>query len=67
MEGVALVFQSELTERDEGLYTCQASFYHHTATVYIQVEVMSEDKLFGEYHVVFSFYSQRTEWHVYSC
>lgn len=48
MEGVAMVFQSEVTERDEGLYTCRASFYHHTATVNIQVEVMSEDKLFGE-------------------
>ncbi|XP_044058633.1 uncharacterized protein si:ch211-149e23.4 isoform X2 [Siniperca chuatsi] len=47
MEGVAMVFQSELTERDEGLYTCWASFYHHIATVNIQVEVMSEDKLFA--------------------
>ncbi|KAG8001870.1 Nectin-2 [Nibea albiflora] len=48
MEGVAMVFQPELTEKDEGLYTCQASFYHHTATVNIQVEVMSEDRLHGE-------------------
>ncbi|XP_051253641.1 uncharacterized protein si:ch211-149e23.4 [Dicentrarchus labrax] len=47
MEGLAMVFQSALTELDEGLYTCQASFYHHTATVNIQVEVMSEDKLFA--------------------
>ncbi|XP_070685452.1 uncharacterized protein [Pempheris klunzingeri] len=47
MEGAAMVFQSELTERDEGLYTCWASFYHHTAIVNIQVEVMSEDKLFA--------------------
>lgn len=54
MEGVAMVFQSTLTEQDEGLYTCQASFYHHTATVIIQVEVTSEEKLFG--NVVFSFY-----------
>nr|XP_046245035.1 uncharacterized protein si:ch211-149e23.4 [Scatophagus argus] len=45
-EGVAMVFRSEVTEWDEGLYTCQASFYHHTATVNIQVEVMSEEKLF---------------------
>ncbi|XP_042271047.1 uncharacterized protein si:ch211-149e23.4 isoform X1 [Thunnus maccoyii] len=47
MEGVAMVFQSELTEQDEGLYTCRASFYHHTAAVNIQVEIMSEDRLFG--------------------
>lgn len=50
MDGAAMVFPSELTESDEGLYTCRASFYHHTAAVNIQVEVMSEDKLFGEHH-----------------
>ncbi|XP_076002029.1 uncharacterized protein LOC142995031 [Genypterus blacodes] len=44
MEGSALVFQSEPTEQDEGLYTCKASFYHHQATVNIQVEVESKDK-----------------------
>ncbi|KAM8904565.1 uncharacterized protein AB9W97_008164 [Spinachia spinachia] len=43
MEGDAMVF-SPLTERDEGLYSCRASFYHHAATVHIQVEVTSEDK-----------------------
>nr|XP_040047238.1 uncharacterized protein si:ch211-149e23.4 [Gasterosteus aculeatus aculeatus] len=42
MEGDAMVFQSRLTERDEGLYSCRASFYHHTATVHIQVEFTSE-------------------------
>nr|XP_020472508.1 uncharacterized protein LOC109969747 [Monopterus albus] len=47
MEGLAMVFQSELTEEDEGLYICQASFYHHTATVKIQVEVTREDKRFA--------------------
>ncbi|TKS80762.1 hypothetical protein D9C73_014865 [Collichthys lucidus] len=47
MEGDAMVFQHQITEKDEGLYTCQASFYHHTATVTIQVEVMSEDKLYA--------------------
>ncbi|KAM4628441.1 hemicentin-2 [Polymixia lowei] len=44
MEGVALVFQSEVTEQDEGLYTCRAAFYHHKATVYIQVDVILGDK-----------------------
>ncbi|KAK2846796.1 hypothetical protein Q5P01_009795 [Channa striata] len=43
MEGLAMVFQSELTEQDAGVYTCQATFYHHMATVNIQVEVMSEE------------------------
>nr|XP_019943617.1 PREDICTED: uncharacterized protein LOC109630049 [Paralichthys olivaceus] len=47
MEGLAMVFPAELTERDEGLYTCCVSFYHHMATVRIQVEVMSEDKQFA--------------------
>ncbi|KAM7412838.1 hypothetical protein PAMA_020292 [Pampus argenteus] len=47
MEGTAMVFQSEVTEQDEGLYTCRASFYHHAATVNIQVEIMSRDKLFA--------------------
>ncbi|KAK5868853.1 hypothetical protein PBY51_009830 [Eleginops maclovinus] len=44
MDGVAMVFPSELTEQDEGLYSCQASFYHHTATVNIQVEVTCVEK-----------------------
>lgn len=43
-----MVFLSKVTEEDEGFYTCQASFYHHRATVNIHVEVMSEKKLFGE-------------------
>lgn len=49
MEGAAIVFRSVVTEQDEGLYTCQASFYHHAATVNIQVEVMDDDKLFGNF------------------
>lgn len=48
MERTAMVFPSELTEQDEGLYTCQVSFYHHRATVNIQVEVKSVDKLFAQ-------------------
>ncbi|XP_037318660.2 uncharacterized protein si:ch211-149e23.4 [Pungitius pungitius] len=44
MERDAMVFQSQLTQQDEGLYSCRASFYHHTATVNIQVEVTSEKK-----------------------
>lgn len=48
MDGDAMVFQSEVTEKDEGLYTCQASFYHHAATVSFQVDVMSEDRQLGE-------------------
>ncbi|XP_030008582.1 hemicentin-1 isoform X2 [Sphaeramia orbicularis] len=45
-EKAAMVFKAQLTEQDEGLYTCRAYFYHHTATVNIQVEVTSEDKQF---------------------
>ncbi|XP_069017603.1 uncharacterized protein [Embiotoca jacksoni] len=47
MEGAAMIFQLELTKHDEGQYTCRASFYHHTATVNIQVEVMMEGQLFA--------------------
>ncbi|XP_074535110.1 uncharacterized protein LOC141797538 [Halichoeres trimaculatus] len=47
MDGSAMVFPSELTEQDEGLYICQASFFHHKATVVIQVEISHADKLFG--------------------
>ncbi|XP_041734862.1 uncharacterized protein LOC121568381 [Coregonus clupeaformis] len=44
MDGEALLFQSEVTEREAGLYTCHASFYHHQASVLIQVEVTSENQ-----------------------
>ncbi|CAL8352766.1 unnamed protein product [Lota lota] len=43
MEGDALGFQSEAKGRDEGLYICLASFYHHKAIVLLQVEVRSQD------------------------
>ncbi|XP_067102581.1 uncharacterized protein si:ch211-149e23.4 isoform X2 [Osmerus mordax] len=44
VEGSALVFPSAVTERETGLYTCQASFYHHKATTLIQLEINSEDQ-----------------------
>ncbi|CAJ1065032.1 uncharacterized protein si:ch211-149e23.4 isoform X1 [Xyrichtys novacula] len=47
MDGAAMVFPSEPTELDEGLYTCRASFYHHSTTVKIQVEVSCQDRLFA--------------------
>ncbi|CAG08983.1 unnamed protein product [Tetraodon nigroviridis] len=45
MERDWMLFRSVVTEQDGGLYTCQASFYHHTATVSFQVDVMCEDRL----------------------
>ncbi|XP_023125528.2 uncharacterized protein si:ch211-149e23.4 [Amphiprion ocellaris] len=45
MEGAAMILQSELT--DKVLYTCWASFYHHTAAVNIQVEVINEGEQFA--------------------
>lgn len=48
MDGDAMVFQSEVREEDAGLYTCQASFYHHAARLSFQVDVMSEGRLLGE-------------------
>lgn len=49
MKGAVMVFPSEVTEQDKGLYTCQASFFHHTATVNILMEVMSEEKLLSKF------------------
>lgn len=66
MEGLAMVFQSEVTEQDEGQYICRASFYHHKAKVEILVEVMSEEKLFGGCLTAFSVYIQKAQWHNYS-
>lgn len=48
MEKLAMVFDWEVRERDAGVYSCQASFYHHAATVSFLVEVTSEAKLLGE-------------------
>ncbi|XP_041655955.1 uncharacterized protein si:ch211-149e23.4 isoform X2 [Cheilinus undulatus] len=47
MDGDAMVFPSELTKQDEGLYTCWASFYHQTAMVSFDVELTSQDRLFA--------------------
>lgn len=48
MEKSAMVFDWEVKERDAGMYSCQASFYHHAATVSFLVEVTSEEELLGE-------------------
>lgn len=48
MEKSSMVFDWEVRERDAGMYCCQASFYHHTATVSFLVEVASEEKLLCE-------------------
>ncbi|XP_053729725.1 hemicentin-1 isoform X1 [Synchiropus splendidus] len=41
-EESAMVFKRRLTEEDSGLYTCRASFYHHSASVQLLVEVTDE-------------------------
>ncbi|KAL7848561.1 hypothetical protein SRHO_G00201840 [Serrasalmus rhombeus] len=40
---MALVFAELVSEQDTGLYTCHASWYHHKATVFIQVDVTSQE------------------------
>ncbi|KAL6470882.1 hypothetical protein MHYP_G00195320 [Metynnis hypsauchen] len=40
---LALVFSELVSEQDAGLYTCHASWYHHKATVFIQVDVTSQE------------------------
>ncbi|XP_013880684.1 uncharacterized protein si:ch211-149e23.4 [Austrofundulus limnaeus] len=42
VDGSAMILPSE---RISGLYTCWASFYHHKASINIQVEVTSGDEL----------------------
>ncbi|XP_064830924.1 uncharacterized protein LOC135546431 isoform X2 [Oncorhynchus masou masou] len=61
MDGGALLFQSKVTEQDAGLYTCHASFYHHKASVLIQVEVTSEDKQLSECTLALSCISDTTK------
>uniref|UniRef100_A0A3B3QU47 Nectin cell adhesion molecule 3 n=1 Tax=Paramormyrops kingsleyae TaxID=1676925 RepID=A0A3B3QU47_9TELE len=43
-KGAAIVFPSPVSLHDAGLYTCRASFHHHSATLSVQVEVTEEDQ-----------------------
>ncbi|XP_071214764.1 uncharacterized protein [Salvelinus alpinus] len=61
MDGGALLFQSKVTEQDAGLYTCHASFYHHKASVLIQVEVTSENQQLSECPLTLSCISDTTK------
>lgn len=61
MDGGALLFQSKVTEQDAGLYTCHASFYHHKASVLIQVEVTSENQQLSECTLTLSCISDTTK------
>ncbi|XP_016124013.1 uncharacterized protein [Sinocyclocheilus grahami] len=42
-EGMALVFTEPVSELDAGLYICHVSHHHHTANVFIRVDVTSEE------------------------
>ncbi|XP_078785695.1 uncharacterized protein si:ch211-149e23.4 isoform X1 [Oryzias latipes] len=46
------VDESAMILQDEGLYSCRASFYHHTASMTIQVEVTDEDEQFMQIMVI---------------
>ncbi|XP_048837408.1 uncharacterized protein si:ch211-149e23.4 isoform X2 [Brienomyrus brachyistius] len=43
-KGAAIVFPSPVSLHDAGLYTCRASFHHHSATLSLQVEVTEEEQ-----------------------
>lgn len=43
-----MILQSDHSGQNKGLYTCLASFYHHTASVDIQVEVLRESEQFSK-------------------
>ncbi|KAJ8280161.1 hypothetical protein GJAV_G00051260 [Gymnothorax javanicus] len=45
MDGEAMVFPPDVSEKDAGLYTCRTSFYHHVASTVFHVEVISDDDL----------------------
>lgn len=44
LDGAAMILQSDPSGQNNGLYTCFASFYHHTASVTFQVEVLRESE-----------------------
>ncbi|XP_061576396.1 uncharacterized protein si:ch211-149e23.4 isoform X2 [Cololabis saira] len=44
MDGAAMILQTDVSGQDNRQYICSASFYHHRATVNIQVEVMRQDE-----------------------
>ncbi|MEQ2243427.1 hypothetical protein ILYODFUR_007000 [Ilyodon furcidens] len=46
LDGAAMILQSDPSGQNNGLYTCLASFYHHRASVNIQVEVLREEEEF---------------------
>ncbi|XP_014909178.1 uncharacterized protein LOC106960552 [Poecilia latipinna] len=46
LDGAAMILQSDPLGQNKGLYTCFASFYHHTASVSFQVEVLRESEQF---------------------
>ncbi|XP_014825168.1 PREDICTED: uncharacterized protein LOC106905082 [Poecilia mexicana] len=46
LDGAAMILQSDPSGQNKGLYTCFASFYHHTAFVSFQVEVLRESEQF---------------------
>ncbi|KAF7218437.1 uncharacterized protein si:ch211-149e23.4 isoform X2 [Nothobranchius furzeri] len=44
LDGAVMLLQSDLLGQIKGLYTCTASFYHHRASVSVQVELTSVDE-----------------------
>ncbi|MED6282914.1 hypothetical protein CHARACLAT_003332, partial [Characodon lateralis] len=46
LDGAAMILQSDPSGQNKGLYTCLASFYHHRASVNIQVEDLREEEEF---------------------
>lgn len=48
-EGMALVFTEPVSELDAGLYICHVSYHHHTANVFIRVDVTSEETQHSEF------------------
>ncbi|XP_038159269.1 uncharacterized protein si:ch211-149e23.4 [Cyprinodon tularosa] len=46
MDGDTMILHSDPSGQTKGLYCCLASFYHHNATVDIQVEVLREGEQF---------------------
>ncbi|XP_042595179.1 uncharacterized protein si:ch211-149e23.4 [Cyprinus carpio] len=42
-EDMALVFTVPVSELDAGLYICHVSYHHHTANVFIRVDVTSDE------------------------
>ncbi|XP_066556025.1 uncharacterized protein LOC136746992 isoform X2 [Amia ocellicauda] len=52
VEGNALVFEGEVTEKQAGLYMCQVTYYHHRVSLGFEVQVASAEISFWKFILI---------------